>query len=268
MFDLWLGDGGDVVKPGLGQILDLAALDHPAVPHQGDPLTSEALAGLLHLGAKRGGVLRVAAKDFAGNRLALLVAQQADDHLFFAFLAVAVVAVGPQGVVVSFQIAAGHIVEKQLWFACSTPGGKQLLLDGLLVLAQPSEIGVQIIFIKATAHAQDLGGGMRLSQAHGGEARSLIEHAGQDLPERQTACEVGTEGRVDAQVASGLKERPDGTDRGALEELDLVERSEDGEVALVLGGSSMAAISRGSQWVRLAISRLRTWGPSRKDSRR
>ena len=136
------------------------------------------------------------------------------------------------------------------------------------MLAQPSEIGVQIIFIKATAHAQDLGGGMRLSQAHGGEARSLIEHAGQDLPERQTACEVGTEGRVDAQVASGLKERPDGTDRGALEELDLVERSEDGEVALVLGGSSMAAISRGSQWVRLAISRLRTWGPSRKDSRR
>ena len=90
---------------------------------------------------------------------------------------------------------------------------------------------------------------MRLSQAHGGEARSLIEHAGQDLPERQTACEVGTEGRVDAQVASGLKERPDGTDGGALEELDLVERSEDGEVALVLegefDGSDFAGIAVG-----------------------
>ena len=104
------------------------------------------------------------------------------------------------------------------------------------MLAQPSEIGVQVVFIKAAADAQDIGCGMHLSQAHGGEARSLIQHAGQDLPESEPAGEVGTESGVDAQVASGLKECPDGTDGGTLEDLDLVERGEDGEVALVLEG--------------------------------
>jgi hypothetical protein len=50
-------------------------------------------------------------------------------------------------------------------------------------------------------------------------------------------------------MASGLKERPDGADRGTLEELDLVERGEDGEVALVLksefDGGDFAGIAMG-----------------------
>jgi hypothetical protein len=50
-------------------------------------------------------------------------------------------------------------------------------------------------------------------------------------------------------MASGLKERPDGTDGGTLEELDLVERGEDGEVVLVLksefDGGDFAGIAMG-----------------------
>src|SRR5450756_606191 len=89
-----------------------AAFDHSAVAHKGHPLAAKALARLANLGAKMLRVLRIAAEDFRGDRRALFVAQQADDDLFLAFLAVAVVAVGAQGVVLAFQIAAGDVVEE------------------------------------------------------------------------------------------------------------------------------------------------------------
>ena len=80
-----------------------------------------------------------------GICLALFVAQQADDDLFLTLLDVPRVAVVAVGVVFTFQITAGHVVEKQLRFPLPSPGGEQPLFNGLLVLAQPGEIGVEIV---------------------------------------------------------------------------------------------------------------------------
>src|SRR5207244_13592094 len=107
-----LSDGGDVVKPGLSKVLDLAAFDHPPIAHERHPLTTEALTRLLHLRGESFRILRVAAKNLRRDRRALLVAQQADDNLLLALLAVAVVAIGAVGIALAFQITAGHVVEK------------------------------------------------------------------------------------------------------------------------------------------------------------
>jgi hypothetical protein len=46
--------------------------------------------------------LRIAGKDFDGDRMAGLVAEEADDDLHLAFLAIAIIAKGRQGIVRTF----------------------------------------------------------------------------------------------------------------------------------------------------------------------
>ena len=224
------------MKSGLGQLLDLAAFDHPPVTHKGHPLAAKALAHLADLGAKRFRVLRIAAEHFRRDRRTLFVAQQADDNLFLAFLAVAIIAVGAQGVVLPFQIAAGAVVEEQLRLALSAPGQEQPLLDLLLVLAQPGQILVQIVFVEAAPDAQHVAGGMHLGQADGRETRALIQEAGDDLPHSQLAGKAGAEGLLDAEAAGHFGRDPDGTDGSAFPQLHTVEGGEGGQIALVLEG--------------------------------
>jgi hypothetical protein len=168
--DLRLGDGRDVVKPHRRQLLHLGALDQAPVAHKRHALAAEALTGLLHLCGKRLRVLRVAPKHFRRDRLAVLVAQQTDDDLLLALLAVAGVAVVAVGVLVPFQVAAGHVVERQLRFLRPAPRGKQMLLDGRLLLAQPAQIGVQVILVETAPDAQHIAGGVDLRQPHGRQA--------------------------------------------------------------------------------------------------
>src|SRR5439155_3586405 len=99
----------------------LSALDHAAVADKGHPFTTEAFAGFVDLRRKGLGILGVAAKDFHRNGFSSLVAQSADDDLFFVLLAIPAVAIGSQGVVLPLQVATGDIVEKQLRFFLSSP---------------------------------------------------------------------------------------------------------------------------------------------------
>jgi hypothetical protein len=58
------------------------------------------------------------------------------------------------------------------------PRDKQPLLDLGLVLAQPTQVLVEIVFVEAAADADDVAGGMHLGQAHGRQARALVDDAG------------------------------------------------------------------------------------------
>src|SRR5208337_4866599 len=137
--DLGLGDRRDVMEARGGEILPLAAFNHPPVTYKRHLLTTETLTGLLHLCGESLRVLRVAAEDFGRERRALLVAQQPDDNLLLPLLAVPGVAIGPVGIPLTFQITARHVVEKQGWFLLAVPAGEQPVLDPLLMLTEPSQ---------------------------------------------------------------------------------------------------------------------------------
>jgi hypothetical protein len=224
------------VKAGLGQFFDLTALDHSAVSHKRHPLAAKALTGFAHLRAESLGVLRIAAKHFRRDGCALFIAQQADDDLLLAFLAVAVVAVGAQSIVFAFQVAAGDIVEEQLRLALRMSGGEQPALDLLLVLRKPSQILIQIVFVEAAPDAQQVAGGMCLSQANGGKTRALIQEARDDLPQRQLSGKIGADGLIETKAAGDGSGEADGADGSAFLELYSVERGEDGQIALMLQG--------------------------------
>ena len=74
---------------------------------------------------------------------------------------------------------------------------------------------------------------MDLGQPHRRQPGALLEHARQHLPQRQLSGKARAEGWDDAQTAGRLVEGPDGADRGTLNELDLLERAENGQVAFV-----------------------------------
>jgi len=104
------------------------------------------------------------------------------------------------------------------------------------MLAQPGQVFVQIVFVEAAPDAQHVAGGMHLGQAHGRQARALVQEPRDDLPERQLAGKVGTEGFREAEAAGNFGGGPDGADGSAFLQLDAVERAEDGEIAPVFEG--------------------------------
>ena len=86
-------------------------------------------------------------------------------------------------------------------------GGEQSALNLLLVLAQPGEILVQIVFVEAAPDAEHIAGGMHLGQADGRETRTLVQEAGN--------------------FGGG----PDGADGSAFLQLNAVEGGEGGQIA-------------------------------------
>ena len=158
-FDLGFGDGGNIVKVLLSQFLDLRSLDHAPIPHEGHALAPKALDHFADLGAEGFGVSGVTGENFDGQGPPLLVAEQADDDLFFARLAVAVVTPGRQRVVVAFQIAAGDVIKEKVRAAVGVKVLEEPLFNVDLVVRQPGQVGVKLIFVKR-AEVQNVTGGM------------------------------------------------------------------------------------------------------------
>ncbi|MCK7496263.1 MAG: hypothetical protein MZW92_39080 [Comamonadaceae bacterium] len=111
--DLRLSDGSDVVKPALTQGLNLGALNHAAIAHEGHILSAETRRHLLHLRDEGLRILCVALEHLDAKRRALGIAQQPDHDLALAAFAIAVIAEGGQLIVFAFQIATGDIVQEQ-----------------------------------------------------------------------------------------------------------------------------------------------------------
>ena len=179
----------------------------------------------------------------------MLVAQQPDDNLLLPLLAVPGVAIGPVGILFTFQITARHVIEKQLRFLLAVPAGEQPVLDPLLVLAEPSQVDIEVVLIEAAIQAQHIAGGMDLRQPHRGQARALVEHTSQNLPQGQLRRKAGTEGLGDAEPPGHLRDGPHGAERRPLRQVDLVERAEGGQIALMLqrqfDGGNLLGISMG-----------------------
>jgi len=120
-------------------------------------------------------LLRVALEHFGRDRLAPLVTQQPDNYLFLALVAIARITVCPERVLLTLQIAARHIVEKQLGPLIAPPLGKQPPLDRCLPLAQPLEILIEVVLIKPTAHTQHVARRVQLRQTDRRQTRPLID---------------------------------------------------------------------------------------------
>jgi hypothetical protein len=69
--------------------------------------------------------------------------------LLRARFAILVLAKRREGVARALKVTPRDIVQKQGGLAVSTPGRAQTALDGRLVVSQPREVGVEIVFIKA-----------------------------------------------------------------------------------------------------------------------
>src|SRR5262249_56321634 len=74
-FNLWFGNGGNVMAPVLHEVFDLLALDHATVADEGDLCNTKPALDLLKLRSKGARVLRIAWKHFNGDRMAVLVAE-------------------------------------------------------------------------------------------------------------------------------------------------------------------------------------------------
>jgi hypothetical protein len=91
----------------------LGVFDHAPIPNERDRPTPEALRDLIDLREEGPKVLGIAGEDLDGQGLSLAIAEQADDDLAFPAFAVAVIAEGPERIILAFKITAGDIVEEQ-----------------------------------------------------------------------------------------------------------------------------------------------------------
>ena len=169
----------------------------------------------MDLRSKCFGIAGIANKDLNGQGASLTIAEKPDDDLLFSRLAIAVVAPGSQGVVVTFQIAAGNVIEEKIGAAVGMKMFKEALFDKGLVLGQPSQVWVELIFVKRV-QAKDVAGGMGASQTDGAEAGTLLNGPCDDLPQSQSALAVATQGVDDAGALSQRVKHPDSAEAKPL----------------------------------------------------
>ena len=80
--------------------------------------------------------------------------------LHFSPFAVAVITEGGQFIADAFEIATGDIVEIQFWLLLVVAGAEQLVFDARLILGQPVEIQVEVVFVERV-QTQHITGGVR-----------------------------------------------------------------------------------------------------------
>jgi len=136
------------MEPLLREVCDLLAFDHAPIADEGDRVDVKPRFDLVDLCRKGLRILRIARKDFDRDWMAVLVAEEADDDLTLAFLAIAIIAKGRQGVVRAFHVAPGHIIQKQADRCGLCTLRKEPLLYPCLGPSQPIEVFVQRILIK------------------------------------------------------------------------------------------------------------------------
>ena len=216
--DLRFRDGGDVMEAGGPNLGALRGFDHAAVADEGYPLGPESGGRLVQLRGERFDVGGVAGEDLDRQRTSVGVGEQADHDLPFARLAISVVAERGEGVVLALQIRAGDVVEKDVGRRGRVSLGKQPALDVGLIVRQPIQIGVEVVFVEAD-RSQRRADGMAARQTNRRQPRALIEHAGDDLPERQLALSARAQGGDDAEFARQLGQNPNRPHRGPLPQL-------------------------------------------------
>ena len=151
----------------LCEFLYLGSFDHTPVPDQSDSFGPKALYDLLDLRANSLWIAGVANKDLDGQWPTLVVAEQANNDLLFARFAVAIISPGGQGVVFTFQVTTGYVIEKEFRAVLVMEMIEELEFDLGLIFRQPCEIGIELILIEwlyAENIACRMGGGQAALQ--------------------------------------------------------------------------------------------------------
>ena len=216
-------------SPGRSGARPARRSEHAAVAHQRDGLEAEALLDLLHLHPDRARIRRVAGEHIYGHGTAVGRAEQAEDDLLLALLAVPVVAERGQWRTAPLQITGRDIVEQQ-GGALEMPSG-EALLDPRLPPQQPVEHVEHFVAADGTEAEQGTeaaGGGLRGQAASGGELGAGLEHAG----------DYGGEGKVTPAAAGALQE--------ALEAKLTADAEDGGDMAMGQGAAAAEGLLAGA----------------------
>ncbi len=114
LFHLRFRHGRKVMEPLLREVVDVLAFDHAPIADEGDRVDAKPRFDLGDLSRKGLRILRMAGTDFDRDRMAVLVAEEADDALRLAFLAIALVANGRQGGWGPFHVATRDLIQKEV----------------------------------------------------------------------------------------------------------------------------------------------------------
>ncbi len=138
-----------------------------------------------------GGVLGVSWEHFDGHGAAFGVGEQADDDLFVATFAVAVVAKLGQRTGRSLEVTGGKVVEHQT--ALTQMTRREFLLDSLFVREQPVHRRVQIVLARVR-NRKILGQCRRVPRADGGQFGLWVDDARGDHGQNKVTLAAGLGG--------------------------------------------------------------------------
>ena len=107
-----------------------------------------------------------------------------------------------------------------------------------MLITEPIQVFIKVIFIECFK-IEDITGGMRRCQAHGGEARALIDDPCEDLPKGQTPVTSVSQSLSESRLSSQVVEGPDGANRQSLTDHNVaIEIAHLGKVVLVAQGEA------------------------------
>ena len=214
------GSGGDQLADGrraqrrdpaqpvdVGEVLaDAGRGQHPAVTDEHHAVEAEAGADLVDLRGDGVGVAGRALEDLDGDRTPGGRAEQTEDDLERALLAVAAVAAPGEFAVGSLDVAGGQVVEHQGVFLEMALG--ETLLDGRLTLDEPVHRGVQLLGVDGAEvehfpRVETALSGFRARA--GGQLRLRVDDAGDEQCEDEVAEASGASGEQggDCELADG-----------------------------------------------------------------
>ena len=183
-----------------------------------DPLRLEPGGGLAHRRGERLDVGGGARKNLDRQRATVGAGEEADDDLAFARLAIPVGAEHGDGVVLAFQVRVGDVVEEDVGRRARLSAGEQPALDAGLIVRQPIEIAVEVVLVEP-GHAERRADRMAAREPHRRQAQTLVEHARDDLPQRQLALPIRAEGGDEADLVRRLRQNPNRPGRRPLPQL-------------------------------------------------
>ena len=159
---------------------------HAAVAEEGNALDAEAAAKLPDLARHRRRVRSVASKCLHRNRATGPRAEQAEDNLLLALLAIAVVPEGRRRIAATFQVTRSHVVENHC--AAAQVPARQAVFDPRLSLPQPVRHRQNLVVRRRTQHrVQDRRRRLRGKLPGRGKPRIRRQHPRHDRRQRKVA---------------------------------------------------------------------------------
>jgi hypothetical protein len=220
-FPRGLRHGRNVMEPLRREGCDLLALDPAPVADAGDRADAKPGGDLGDLCRQGLPIVRMAGKDFDRDRRAVRVAEEADDDLTLALLAIALRAKGRQGVWGPCPGAPRDLIQKEVDRLGRGALGIESVLAGGWGSSQPIQVLVQRLLIKRLS-AQHITSGMRHRQRHGREACTLLDPPSHDWPQCELPCPGRPQRLCDPHASRDVVPRPDRTKGHALLHRDRV----------------------------------------------